>query len=252
MSLSAKDWHNFILLLRKLYDGASAEFTSAVVKNGWNTAEYLSGPQSEMIEFAYGLVTKYGEASASLSALMYDQIAEAEGQIIPPAVPAETADIGEVAKNIRGAEKFSKNVEYLSGVVGRMVKQAGADTTLQNALRDGAKFAWIPSGDTCAFCLTLASRGWQTASKRAIKGGHAEHIHSNCDCTYTISFEDDPKVEGYNPDYYKDLYYNAEGSSPNEKINSIRRMEYQENKDEINEQKRIAYAKRTSSDSEEK
>ncbi|MBR4692904.1 MAG: hypothetical protein IKP17_09110 [Oscillospiraceae bacterium] len=38
----------------------------------------------------------------------------------------------------------------------------------------------MPSGDTCAFCITLASRGWQKAGREAIKGGHAEHIHNNC------------------------------------------------------------------------
>ena len=47
--------------------------------------------------------------------------------------------------------------------VSRLVKRAGADTTLKNAQRDGAEFAWVPHGDSCAFCLTLASRGWQRA-----------------------------------------------------------------------------------------
>ena len=48
------------------------------------------------------------------------------------------------------------------------VKKAGIDTTLQNAYRDrpkkygkkrntGAQVAWVPSGDTCPFCLMLAS-----------------------------------------------------------------------------------------------
>lgn len=50
--------------------------------------------------------------------------------------------------------------------VSRLVKRAGADTTLKNAQRDGAEFAWVPHGDSCAFCLTLASRGWQRASQR--------------------------------------------------------------------------------------
>lgn len=27
---------------------------------------------------------------------------------------------------------------------------------LKNALRDGAEFAWVSNGDTCAFCMTLA------------------------------------------------------------------------------------------------
>ena len=50
-------------------------------------------------------------------------------------------------------------------------------------------------------------------------------------------------VEGYEPD--TSLYYELEGNTLEEKANTLRRQEYAENKDEINEQKRIAYAKRT-------
>ena len=107
---------------------------------------------------------------------------------------------------------------------------AGADTTLKNALRDGAQFAWIPSGETCAFCLTLASNGWQYASKKAIKGGHAEHIHSNCDCQYCISFNGKTDVAGYNPDKYYDMYHGAEGRTPKDKINAMRREAYANDK----------------------
>lgn len=246
MNLSSEDWSNFIKLLHSLSDGAYREFNEAIMKYKWNTPEYLSGDQTEMIGFAHALVTKYGEGSASLSALMYDQIAEAEGVNVPPAVPAETASYGEVAKNIKGSEKFSHNVNYISNVVGRMVKQAGADTTLQNALRDGAEFAWIPSGDTCPYCLALASKGWQTAPKYAIENGHAKHIHSNCDCNYAIRFDRRTSVEGYDPDKYLDIYNSADGANSQQKINSLRRMEYQQNKDKINEQKRIAYAMRNS------
>ena len=125
-----------------------------------------------------------------------------------------------------------------------MVKQAGADTTLRNALRDGAEFAWVPAGDTCAFCLTLASRGWQRASKKAVKGGHAEHIHSNCDCTYAIRFDGKGGVAGYDPDKYRAMYDAAEGDTPREKINAMRRENYAEHREEINAQKRAAYAER--------
>jgi hypothetical protein len=132
----------------------------------------------------------------------------------------------------------------MANAIGRLVKQTGADTTLKNALRDGAEFAWIPSGDTCAFCITLASRGWQKASKAAIKGGHAEHIHANCDCTYAIRFDSSTNVRGYDPDKYREMYDDADGSSPKPKINAMRREFYAENKEEINEQKRSAYEKR--------
>ena len=81
-------------------------------------------------------------------------------------------------------------------------------------------------------------------SKRALKNGHAEHIHANCDCTYAVRFDGKTNVGGYNPDKYRRMYYDADGYSPKDKINSLRREFYAENKEEINRQKRDAYAKR--------
>ena len=134
--------------------------------------------------------------------------------------------------------------EIVSGAVGRLVKRTGVDTTMQNALRDGAWWAWIPRGETCAFCIMLASNGWQPASKKAIKNGHAEHIHANCDCTYAVKFDPFSDVEGYDPQEYEDMYNSAEGSSYKQKVNSMRREFYARNKEVINEQKRDNYEKR--------
>ena len=159
-------------------------------------------------------------------------------------IPAETASYRQVAGTVRAVAEESRSEEAMGAAVGRMVKQAGADTTLKNAIRDGAEFAWVPSGDTCAFCITLASRGWQRASRKAIKGGHAEHIHNNCDCTYAIRFDGEGGVAGYDPEKYRAMYDAAEGDTPQEKINSMRRAQYAENKDEINVQKRAAYSER--------
>ena len=162
---------------------------------------------------------------------------------MPIAVPAETATIAETAKAINGTLKTG-NPEIVAGAVGRLVKLAGVDTMQQNAIRDGAEWAWIPRGDTCAFCITLASNGWQKASRKALKGGHAEHVHANCDCTYAIRFNDGLDVEGYEPRKYLEMYSKAEGNTPQQRINSMRREFYNENKEIINEQKRSAYAKR--------
>ena len=90
----------------------------------------------------------------------------------------------------------------------------------------------------------LASNGWQNQSARAMKGNHASHIHPNCDCTYAVRFDGKSNVKGYNPDKYKAMYQNAEGSSWNDKLNSMRRIQYQENKDRINAQKRANYAEK--------
>lgn len=75
-------------------------------------------------------------------------------------------------------------------------------------------------------------------SKKALKGGHAEHIHSNCDCQYTIRHDSRTTVAGYDPDKYLSMYRNAEGSTPQERINSMRRAEYA-NSDSINNRNHI-------------
>lgn len=232
MTVSLEEWTKYRDLLAKLSQKAADEFRDAVwgVSGKWGGVGLANIPRDELIEFAYALATKYGEGAAALACEYYDAMAELSGVYLPPALPAETATIGETGKAINGALKFSEDATYISNVVGRLVKQAGQDTTLQNSLRDGAQFAWIPAGETCAFCLTLASRGWQYASKKAIKGGHAEHIHSNCDCAYAIRFNEKTNVEGYDPDRYLSMYRHADGSTPQERINSMRRAAYAEDK----------------------
>jgi hypothetical protein len=237
VTISAKDWDAYIRRLSALNEKAAEEMRDFVSEHGF-------ADMNALIDYAYALATKYGEGAAALSAAMYDAVAELSGKLFDPAVPAETASYSQVAKTVQGVAKTSRNPEEMGSAVGRLVKQAGADTTLQNALRDGAEFAWVPSGDTCAFCITLASRGWQRASQKAIKGGHAEHIHSNCDCTYAIRFDGKGGVAGYDPKRYLSMYESAEGNTPKEKINAMRRDFYAENKEEINAQKRSAYEKR--------
>lgn len=197
----------------------------------------------EMSSYGYALATKYGEASASLSAQMYDEVAAASGMTLPAAEVADTVSYTEIAKAITKVAAQTQSAQRVSDVVGRYTKRTGADTMLKNAERDGAQFAWVPSGDSCAFCIALASRGWQFISKKSFKNGHAEHIHTNCDCTYAVRFDKKTNVAGYDPQVYKDMYYGAEGNTPQEKINSMRRMQYQANPEKFRAQKRENYAK---------
>lgn len=245
MIIPDKAWDRYISVLRRLNNKASEEMIRYMRDKGIATravTELSEEERAELIEFAFALATKYGEGAAAASCEMYDAMASLSNKPIPAAMPAETATYSEVAKAVNGTLK--ENPTLVPGAVSRLVKLAGADTTLHNGIRDGAYFAWVPRGDTCAFCITLASRGWQKISKKALKNGHAEHIHANCDCTYAVRWGDDLNVEGYDPQAYKDMYYGADGSTPTEKINAMRREFYQENKDAINQQKREAYQMR--------
>lgn len=229
MQIPEKSWVEYINRLARLNEEAGRKMADYIAKHG-------TGDTDALIAYAQALVQKYGEGSAELACQMYDAVAEASGIDVPPAEPAPPADYGETAKMVNATKQ---SPPLLQSGVSRLVKRAGADTTLKNAIRDGAEWAWVPHGDTCPFCITLASRGWQKASKKALKGDHAEHIHANCDCEYAIRFDSRTTVAGYDPDKYLEQYYDHGGD-----INAMRRAQYAKNKNAINAQKRAAYAAR--------
>lgn len=211
-------------------------------KAGQQMAEYVAAHGTKdgpaLIAYAHALVTKYGEGSAELACQMYDALAEASKANVPAAEPAATAEYGEVARMVNATKR--QNPANLPNGVRRLVKRAGADTTLHNAIRDGAEWAWVPHGDTCPFCIMLASNGWQKASAKLLKGGHAEHIHANCDCEFAVRFDGSTNVAGYDPEKYL-RQYRAAGSD----VNAMRRIDYAAHRERINAQKRAAYAART-------
>ena len=211
-------------------------------KAGQQMAEYVAAHGTEdgpaLIAYAHALVTKYGEGSAELACQMYDALAEASKANLPAAEPAAMAEYGEVARMVNATKR--QNPANLPNGVRRLVKRAGADTTLHNAIRDGAEWAWVPHGDTCPFCIMLASNGWQKASAKLLKGGHAEHIHANCDCEFAVRFDGSTTVAGYDPEKYL-RQYRAAGSD----VNAMRRIDYAAHRERINAQKRAAYAART-------
>lgn len=258
-TITRKEWNNYITLLRSINNEAVIEFLQFVEKNNG----YMAIERQDLIDYAFGLATKYGEASAAVSAEMYDAMAALSGAYVPPALPAETATYQDVAKTVNGIIKNTANEEILAQGIGRLVKMAGTDTMLSNAYRDrpktkgskkrhsGAQVAWIPAGDTCPYCIMLASAGWRSQTEWGANQ-HTEHIHSNCDCTYAVRFNDSLYVEGYEPEEYRQMYDDADpGGSRKDKLNAMRREAYAENKEEINEQKRSAYEKRKERNSSE-
>lgn len=228
MQITEKAWLEYITKMSQISQKAADLMQSWVQKNGLENDKAL-------LDYAYALSQHYGQAIGALSCQMYEATAAAQGVIVPTAEVADLPDYGEVAKAVKGTKKQSPN--NIPGTLARLVKQVGADTTLKNAERDGAQFAWVPHGDTCVFCITLASRGWQYMSKKALRNGHAEHIHAHCDCEYAVRFDGKSTVAGYDPDKYLEEYYDANGD-----INEMRRKRYAQNKDVINARKRELYA----------
>lgn len=244
MTVSNKAWQKYVKTLAAIDQTAARKFE--VYVRDLDLGKYAN--RKKAIDYAVKLASVYGESAAAAACEMYDAIAAAAGVYYPAATPAMIDEYiyGDVAKTVNGMIKQQASAESMGQAIGRLVKRTGADTTLQNAIRDRAEFAWIPSGDSCAFCIMLASNGWQPATKAAMNGGHAEHIHANCDCEYAIRFTPDTEYAGYNPREYRDMYDEADedGNGWEARVNVMRRQQYAEKKDEINAQKREAYAAR--------
>lgn len=239
-SFSKKEWQKYINNLSKVSNKAKNLIKNYIEKNPIDTQE----DRWNLIEYCYAIGQKYGNASAEYACQYYDAIAELEKRLLKPAEPANFASLNETAKAVNGTAMYADQSEMISSGVVRLIKRQTQDTLLNNAIRDKAYYAWIPMGETCPFCLAIASNGWQRASASILRGGHAEHIHANCDCSFAIKHIKETSYNFYKPEKYKEIYDDAEGRSSKAKINYLRRQNYAENKEKINEQKRSAYEKR--------
>ena len=195
---------------------------------------------------------EHGRSTATLSATWFDQVARAEGADAAKAI-VFIENKSDRAKRLAIAAKKSQpklavgDVEGFAKAIARAVaadvKRQATNTTVFNAAKNGCEFAWIPGGgETCAFCIMLASNGWVRASKETALGQHAEHIHDNCMCEFAIRFNDDTKYSSYDASKYEEMYKDADGGNWQAKVKSMRRDLYQENKDTINAQHRERYA----------
>lgn len=232
--IKSKSWKKYTDALRRFSDEASEKLTKYILEGH---------SEKEILDYAYAIVSMYGEASSELACQMVEALAEYSNAAIEAAEPAATATYGETARAVRSEMLRTKDAVTIGSTAGRLVKLASADTMAKNAIRDGAQWAWIPSGDSCAVCMTLASRGWQFASEDMLWDGHAEHIHNHCDCNFCVRYSNDVDVEGYDPETLYEEYMGA-GNTRMERINALRRQNYAENREKINAQKREAYRRR--------
>lgn len=228
MIISEKSWSAYLERLRRVNDKAASLISQYIQQHDITTKD----GHTALLEYVESVVGKYSEGAAEAACQMYDAIAEASGKVLPAAEPAQTPTFGDIAKTLNGTMKYVSDPDGIGASCARLVKRTGVDTTMKNAIRDGAEWAWVPHGDTCGFCLMLASNGWQKASKKALKGGHAEHIHANCDCTYAIRFDGKSNVAGYDPEALYEQYM-AAGDNRDERLRNMQQA-YQDVR--VNEQ----------------
>lgn len=160
----------------------------------------------EVIETACGYYAD--TVAAGRAAEFYDAVRKAQDAPGKYAAVAESlrdpqATYGSVKAFMVSVVKQGATDIFVAACVRRLdaeIRKAANMCVAHNASKDPAKprYARVPSGETCGFCLMLSSFGFSYKTKEA-----ASHSHPKCDCRVVPSFGKGSKVKGYDPD---DMY----------------------------------------------
>jgi hypothetical protein len=177
------------------------------------------------------LVAAYGEQAALMSTEWYDELRELAP--VTSRYRAQMADLPEGERvNARGRWAIgglfgpeanpAGVLALLGGLTDELVKQPGRDSIALACALDPEKPRWarVPVGKTCAFCLMLASRGAVYESKAAARGKRGKY-HGDCDCTPTPTFTGDDLPDDYDPDSLYAKYAEARSEAGPESSKAI-------------------------------
>ncbi len=187
----------------------------------WSNGDVASC-RAVVVDAITAMMPAYTDASAQAGADLYDSIrsvavgsplgASAESGYSSEAMEGAIRAFVQAIVDDGDVDAFNRNV---LARISRDIRKSANVSMAKNALRDPLKpkFGRIPSGgDTCRFCLMLASRGFVYRSV-----GAAEHCHPDCDCRVIQGYEG-MTVEGYDPDaLYSDYLDGAFGTFANRK-----------------------------------
>lgn len=144
-----------------------------------------------------------------------------------------------VARGIVRSNDAYAALAALKSRVGYEVKRASGGTMYACGRSDPRKprFARIPRRSKsyaagCPFCQMLASRGFVYLSEMSAGGIDPDHYHDDCRCQVVPSWEESPRVEGYDRHDYIDGYekYLEQDHSKHEaKLKATRKNRYDQN-----------------------
>lgn len=206
----------------------------------WASVDHLSPSeiQREAEQFVPLLAQTYGEVSATAAADFYDVArgdSVARGRFTATMGPNGAAE--QMSRRVRWgmAPAFSGDpaaaLGRLSIEADASALQAGRDTVMFNANRDPSNPRWarVPVGKTCAWCLMLASRG--PVYRSADSAGAAGQYHGGaCDCQPTPSWDRGKDLppsydEGGLYGLYDRARANAKSGDPRDITAAVRRLD---------------------------
>lgn len=206
----------------------------------WADVQHLtpSEVRAQAREFLPILARTYGEVSATVAADFYETARESSGaRGAFTAIMSESDAARAMARKVRYATDplYWGDVEAALGrmtiAADEVALQQGRNTIMLNTERDHARprFARIPVGKTCAWCLMLASRG--AVYRSAASAGAAGQYHGgNCDCEPVPSWNGGKDLPpSYDEGYYFEMYDRARSDAgsgdPREITKAMRRLD---------------------------
>lgn len=159
-------------------------------------------------------VGAYGDATQSIASRMFEDVLERQGE--PDDVPMAGIDFSKRAKAsarqwagllFRDPPDVEGFVNGASSFVERHVRHSADYCVLEAAngrkFRKRIRYARVPSGPSCGFCIMLASRGFVYASEET--AGAFSKFHTGCNCSVIAGYEG-LKVAGYDYDGMYERY----------------------------------------------
>lgn len=172
----------------------------------------------EIMAEAVRIAEKFSVLGSELGAQWYDLCAELAGvQVEAAELHAMDQEALESAARSTAAASHEPTVRdtfnyYLQNVINESIRATGDANLWRDYERGvkGGRWARVPVGDTCAWCLMLASQGaWYVSEKSALREDAGKY-HRGCDCK-AVYYADPESIQGYeNLGKYKQMYYAAE------------------------------------------
>ena len=172
----------------------------------------------EVIDAAATVAAKYSYLGCELGAQWYDlcsELAEINAE------PAELPEVDSEAIKSRTRDAFEKSQQptvqgvfndFMQNIINDSIRTTGSANLWRDYERGiaGGRWCRVPVGDTCAWCMMLASQGaWYLSEESALQG-HAGKYHEGCDCK-AVYHADAESIQGYSDlAKYKKMYYDAD------------------------------------------
>lgn len=157
--------------------------------------------KSVIYHAANDAINTFADASGKVSCNFFeDHIKDCKPTEIPP-VPKYIKNrmyehIEQYAKSHDlGDDEFMR---LLAEDVGCEVYHHANRTTKHNAAKNSVRYARVPFGNSCAFCLMLSTRGFVYLS-RTSAGEDKGHYHAHCHCKIVAS-KKGTTIDGYDPE----------------------------------------------------